>query len=59
MFINHKGGEHMSPKEFSQRIGKNIRKMLGRLCPDVKSQELVNVTRNQFPSQNTNVDGDD
>ena len=59
MFINHKGGEHMSPKEFSQRIGKNIRKMLGRLCPDVKSQELVNVARYKLLSQNTNDDGDD
>lgn len=25
MFINHKGSEHMSPKEFSQRIGKSVK----------------------------------
>lgn len=25
MFINYKGSEHMSPKEFSQRIGKSVK----------------------------------
>lgn len=29
MFINDKGSEHMSPKGFSQRIGKSIKSCNG------------------------------
>lgn len=40
MFTNYKGCEHMSPKEFSQRIGKSV-KTLQRWDQDENAVENI------------------